>query len=61
MVEVRASGRMFADDTNNARVGGYTITSLRGGFNQKAGMETNEFALSTNLVRQGIRWLGLRE
>ena len=49
-VEVRASGRMFADDTNSARVGGYTITSLRGGFNQKAGAwKFNEFVRVDNL------------
>ncbi len=49
-IEYRATGRMFADDTNNARVGGYGVTSLRGGFSQKVGgWKINEFARIDNL------------
>ncbi|MEK7882217.1 TonB-dependent receptor family protein [Methyloversatilis sp. NSM2] len=49
-VEYRASGRMFADDTNQARVGGYGIASLRGGFTQKSSNWTfNQFARIDNL------------
>lgn len=41
---------MFADDTNQARVGGYGIASLRGGFTQKSSNWTfNQFARIDNL------------
>ncbi len=49
-VEVRANGRMYADDTNTARVGGYTVTSLRGGFSQQvSGWKFTEFVRIDNL------------
>ncbi len=49
-IELRASGRMYADDTNTARVGGFTVTSLRGGFTQKVGgWKFNEFLRVDNL------------
>lgn len=49
-LEYRASGRMFANDTNTARIGGYGIASLRGGFTQKSSNWTfNQFARIDNL------------
>jgi iron complex outermembrane receptor protein len=49
-VEYRASGRMFGDDTNQVRVGGYGVASIRGGFTQTVGgWKLNEFARIDNL------------
>lgn len=49
-VEYRASGRMFGDDTNLVRVGGYGVASIRGGFTQTVGgWKLNEFARIDNL------------
>ncbi|MDY0055812.1 MAG: TonB-dependent receptor [Methyloversatilis sp.] len=49
-IEYRASGRMYADDTNNARVGGYGVASIRGGFTQTSGnWKFNQFARIDNL------------
>ena len=49
-IEYRASGRMYADDTNDARVGGYGIASIRGGFTQTSGnWKFNQFARIDNL------------
>lgn len=49
-IEYRASGRMYADDTNDARVGGYGIASVRGGFTQTSGnWKFNQFARIDNL------------
>ncbi|OYW33959.1 MAG: TonB-dependent receptor, partial [Methyloversatilis sp. 12-65-5] len=49
-IEYRASGRMYANDTNDARVGGYGIASIRGGFTQTVGgWKLNEFARIDNL------------
>ena len=49
-LEYRASGRMFGDDTNDVRVGGYGVAAIRAGFTQKVGGWTlNEFARIDNL------------
>jgi iron complex outermembrane receptor protein len=49
-VEYRASGRMFGDDTNQVRVGGYGVAAIRAGFTQKVGgWKLNEFARIDNL------------
>ena len=49
-VEYRASGRMFANDTNTVRVGGYGVAAIRGGFSQKVGgWKFSEFARIDNL------------
>lgn len=49
-VEYRASGRMFGDDTNDVRVGGYGVAAIRGGFTQTVGgWKLNEFARIDNL------------
>jgi iron complex outermembrane receptor protein len=49
-IEYRATGRMFADDTNQTRVGGYGVASIRGGFTQiVGGWKLNEFARIDNL------------
>lgn len=49
-VEYRASGRMYGDDTNQVRVGGYGVAAIRGGFTQTvAGWKLNEFARIDNL------------
>lgn len=49
-IEYRASGRMYADDTNRNRAGGYGVASLRAGFTQKAGnWSINEFLRVDNL------------
>ncbi|MBL8477306.1 MAG: TonB-dependent receptor [Methyloversatilis sp.] len=49
-IEYRASGRMFADDTNDVRVGGYGVAAIRGGFTQTVGgWKLNEFARIDNL------------
>lgn len=49
-VEYRASGRMFGDDTNQVRVGGYGVAAIRGGFTQTVGgWKLNEFARIDNL------------
>lgn len=49
-VEYRASGRMFGNDTNDVRVGGYGVAAIRGGFTQTVGgWKLNEFARIDNL------------
>ena len=49
-LEYRASGRMFGDDTNEVRVGGYGVAAIRAGFTQKVkGWTLNEFARIDNL------------
>jgi iron complex outermembrane receptor protein len=49
-IEYRASGRMFGDDTNQVRVGGYGVAAIRGGFTQKlGGWRVSEFARIDNL------------
>ena len=49
-IEYRASGRMYGDDTNQVRVGGYGVAALRGGFTQKVGgWRISEFARIDNL------------
>lgn len=49
-IEYRASGRMFGDDTNQVRVGGYGVAALRGGFTQDlGGWKVSEFARIDNL------------
>ncbi|MDP3873556.1 MAG: TonB-dependent receptor [Methyloversatilis sp.] len=49
-LEYRATGRMFGNDTNDVRVGGYGVASIRGGFTQTVGgWKLNEFARIDNL------------
>ncbi|MCQ9379991.1 TonB-dependent receptor [Methyloversatilis sp. XJ19-49] len=49
-LEYRASGRMFGNDTNDVRVGGYGVAAIRGGFTQTVGgWKLNEFARIDNL------------
>lgn len=50
-LEWRASGSVYANDTNDDRVGGYSVASIRGGFQQRTaqGWRFNEFLRVDNL------------